>query len=470
MNTNTKHPSFTHAFVCITGTIAIIFSGLFIVHTKMQAMMVISVFWVLLNVLLLSFDMQRLKNSMTSAIQNSAAVLLIYIFIGAVIGAFIISGAIPTLIYYGLKLVTPQVFLPVGMILCSLTSLAIGSSWATIGTMGIALLGVATILHVPLPIAAGMIVSGAYFGDKLSPISDTTILSAMVTGTCLYKHIKGLTYSLLPAYFFSILLFWIIGIFYIPQEITDLKQLTEVLTYLDTHYQLGLIPILPMLVMFSIAASRKPAELSMLVGAILSLLVAYFCQHQTLQNTIDALYLGSTVKVGNMPIIENILNRGGIERMLSSVALTLLILALGGLLESYHFITVLFSAALKKLKSPTQLVGATLGTSIITNMLVSEAYLTIILVNKIYGKAFKAQNLDSCLLSKSIEEGATFSTPLIPWTTSGIFISTTLGVSASQYLPWSIFNFIAPLFFIIFVACQFFGRKMFVLPMRLQNA
>lgn len=465
-----RPPSFLHAFICVFTTILIIFYGLFVLHANIHGIIVIGVFWVILNVLLLSQDMNRLKQSMTSAIQNAASVLLIYMFIGAVIGAFIISGAIPTLIYYGLKFITPQLFLPVGMMLCSVMSLAIGSCWATIGTMGLALFGLAAILHIPLPIAAGMIVSGAYFGDKLSPISDTTILSALVTGTDLYRHIKGMTYSLIPAYFFSLFIFWIIGVFYVPDKIHELSHLNDVFTYLTTHYHIGLIPLLPMMVMFGCSMAHKPAELSMLLGIVLALLVAYFVQHQPLLTSIDALYFGSNVKITDQPIIENILNRGGIERMLSSVALTLLILALGGLLESYHFITVLFSTALKKLKGATSLVAATLLTAVVSNMLISEAYLTIILVNKIFGENYKKNNLDSCLLSKAIEEGSTFSTPLIPWTTSGIFIANTLGISAIEYLPWSIFNWIAPLFFIIFVACRFFGEKMFIAQGGAQDA
>lgn len=454
-------PSFTHALLCITTTVSLIFYGLFIAQANMQGIMLLCLFWVIVNVLFIDKDTNRLKKCMTKAIEKSSSVLLIYLFIGAIIGAFVISGAIPTLIFYGLQLITPQLFLPIGMILCSVTSLAIGSCWATVGTMGIALIGVAAILNIPLPIAAGMIVSGAYFGDKLSPISDTTILSALVTGTDINKHIKGMTYSLIPAYLFTLLLFLLIGLNYTHEYSSGFNQLKDVSDYLTQHYHIGIIPLLPMIIMFGLSASGKPAELSMLVGVILALLVAVIIQQVPIHESINSLYLGSNIHLKQQPLLENILNRGGIERMLSSLSLTLLILALGGLLEAYQFITVLFSKVMKFLKSPFSLISATLVISVLSNMLMSEAYLSIILVNRIFGDSYKKIGLDSCVLSKAIEEGTTFSTPLIPWTTSGIFIGTTLGISPIDYLSWSLFNWIAPLFFLISAAFHFFGIKMY---------
>jgi NhaC family Na+:H+ antiporter len=423
--------------------------------------MMLCVFWVMLNIMFVDHDMHRFKQSMISSIQKSSSVLLIYLFIGTIVGVSIISGAIPTLIFYGLKWITPSLFLPLGMLLCSVMSLAIGSCWATIGTMGVALIGIAAVLNIPLPIAAGMIVSGAYFGDKLSPLSDTTILSAHTTGTDLYKHIKGMTYSLIPAYCTTLGLFGVIGVFYMPQSGCSLEKLNEVLSYLSTHYHIGWISVIPMMVMFSLSMMKKPAELVMLVGIFLSLMVAIFVQQETIQSSMNVLYVGSVVKNTHLPLLESMLNRGGMERMLSSLSLTLLILALGGLLESYHFITVVCSTLLKKLHGPLSLVSATLVSAVVINMLVSEAYLSIMLLQKIFGDAYKKNQLDSSLLSKSIEEGATFSTPLIPWTTSGVFVATTLGVSPLEYLPWSLLNWIAPLFLIIFVMSNFCGRQMY---------
>ncbi len=204
-------PTLLHAISCITAIFMMVFSGLFLLKTSLHSIMLICIFWVMVNAFYLNTNMEMIKECIQASIQKSAFVFLFFVLIGTVIAAFTLSGAIPTLIYYGLNFISPQVFLPIGMILCSMTSLAIGSCWGTIGTMGIALIGVASIFHIPLPLTAGMIVSGAYFGDKFSPISDTTVLSALSTGTNLYKHIKGMTYSLIPAYILSLGGFWIVG-------------------------------------------------------------------------------------------------------------------------------------------------------------------------------------------------------------------------------------------------------------------
>ncbi len=461
MELSEVQPSFRHAFFCIAVTIGIVFLGLFVIKADMHAIMLMAILWMMANALYLDNDTNRFKQSLLSAIQKASPVLFIYVLIGTVMGAFIISGAIPTLIYYGLKMITPQFFLPMGLLLCSMTSLALGSCWATIGTMGIACMGLACALHIPSPIAAGMVVSGAYFGDKLSPISDTTLLSANVTNTPLYRHIHAMLYSLIPAYLCCLFIFMMIGLHYVDTSSVNNQSIQEVTNYLQTHYHLGVVTLLPMLVMFVLITLRKPAEMAMLIGIFLALILAIVVQHLDIKIALDALYHPIAHHSTKQKLLDNLLSRGGMAQMLDSLSLTLLILALGGLVEFYHFINVLFTKSVEKIRGPVALVAATLGTSILSNMLVSEAYLSIMLVNKIFSNAYQQHRLHSCLLSKSIEEGTTFSTPLIPWTTSGIFITCTLGISPREYLTWSLLNWLAPLFFIGFVFCRFFGQKIY---------
>lgn len=456
-----NQPSLFHAVFSISILIGLIFSGLFILKTSLHTMMLLNIFWVAINAYYLDSDIVRLKKSMTTAIQKSASVLLIFILIGAVIAAFTLSGAIPTLIYYGLDFISPQAFLPIGLILCSIMSLAIGSSWGAIGTMGVALIGVANILHIPLPIAAGMIVSGAYFGDKFSPISDTTILSALTTETDLYKHIKGMTYSVIPAYIITLGIFWTISGHYAMPNGDYIENLRSVQHLITNHFHVGLITLLPMAVMLVLSVKKKPAEISMLSAVIVAILLAVAVQKFNLSSIFDSIYSGPNIKEPSSQILTEVLSRGGIQSMLWSMSLTLLILTLGGLLEAYHFISVLFISLIKHIKRPVSLVFTTLLTSVLSNMLMGEAYLSIILVSRTFKKAYENLGLDSCVFSKSIEEGATFSTPLIPWTTSGVFVFTTLGVYPMDYLFWSLFNWIAPAAFLGFVAINFAGVKMF---------
>jgi NhaC family Na+:H+ antiporter len=466
MSINDKHtesskPSFLHSLCCVSGILFLVFIGLFISKTNLHSMMLLCLTWVMLNAYSLDSNMVRLKFGVVVAIQKSASVFIIFLLIGAVIAAFTISGAIPTLLYYGLDFISPQLFLPISMILCSIMSLALGTCWGTIGTLGAALIGLALLFHIPLPVAAGAIVSGAYFGDKFSPISDTTILSALSAETDLYKHIRALVYTMIPPYLISLGLFTIIGGNYVTQSGNYLSDIVTFQKLITNHFYISPITLIPMFVMFALSIRKKPAEISMLASIILALLIAVIFQHVNVNDALNSLYTGPIFKNTGSAILDTLLKHGGIQSMLWPLSLTLLILALGGLIESYHFITVLFETLIRSLKRPFSLVFMTILTSLVCNLLMGEAYLSIILTSKIYKKAFKNMGLDSCVLSNSVEQGSTFSTPLIPWTTSGAFIFTTLGVDPLDYIFWSFFNLIAPCVFLLFVAMNFYNIKIY---------
>ena len=455
-------PSVIQSLLCISGILFFVFFGLLVLKTSLHSIILLSLLWVILHAFYLDQDQARLKQGMSSAIQKSAPVFLYFILIGAVIAAFTMSGAIPTLIYYGLNFISPQNFLPIGMILCSMMSLAIGSCWGTIGTIGVALMGVASILHIPAPMAAGMIVSGAYFGDKFSPISDTTILSALATDTDLYTHIKGMTYSIIPAYLISFCVFWFIGKHYVVDNPAYLQDIASIQQLIGTHVHIGFMTLLPIFAMLALSLKKKPAELSMLVSIVIALGISFFMQHLTLIEVLNSLFSGPHFSRTGSIILDTALSRGGIQSMLWSMSLALLILALGGLLDNYQFISTLFARMIYRLKHPVSLVLATLSIATTCNLLMGEAYLSIILTSQLFKQAYQKMGLESCVLSKAIEEGSTFSTPLIPWTTSGAFISATLGVYPLDYLFWSVFNWVAPIVFLGFVAINFVGIKMYV--------
>lgn len=456
-----KRPSLSQAIMCLLGTVFLVFFGLFVLKTSLLNMILLCILWTTLHAYYLDQNMIRLNRSMFSTIRKSASVFIFFILIGALIATFTICGAIPTLIYYGLDFISPLNFLPIGMILCSLMSLAIGSCWGTIGTMGVALIGVASILHIPPPMAAGMIVSGAYFGDKFSPISDTTILSALSTETDLYKHILGMAYSIIPAYIISLIIFWFIGAHYEAAHPPLLNEINSIQQRIYLHFHIGLITLLPMVVMLALSVKKTPAAVSMLLSVFAALLIAIFVQKIDFTDALTAIFVGPNMKKTGSTLLDSIFNHGGIHSMLWSMLVALLILTLGGLLETYHFITTLFSRMIQHLKSPIALVSATITTSVLCNILMGEAYLSIILSSRIFKTSYINMKLDSCVLSKAIEEGSTFSTPLIPWTTSGVFIASTLGVYPSDYLFLSVFNWVAPLMFLLLVSVNFAGIKLY---------
>ncbi|MDF1758810.1 MAG: Na+/H+ antiporter NhaC family protein [Legionellaceae bacterium] len=451
------------SLACVSVLILIMFVGLFILKTCIHSIILISICWLLIVGYYIDPNISKMKIHIHDYLEKSAPMLLFFILIGTVIASFILSGAIPTLIYYGLEILQPAYFLPLGLLLCGITSLAIGSTWGTIGTMGIALMGVANILEIPLPIAAGMIVSGSHFGDKLSPISDTTVLSSLTAQTDLYKHIKGMAYTTIPAFVITMMIFWYIGQHYNTNNDDYTLQLVNIQQQIKHHFNIGYLAMLPMLVMFGFSMLKKPAEISMLASVIVALLIAIFIQNFSLHEVLNALFEGPNIASQNSKFLSTLLNRGGIQSMLSSMALTILVITLGGLLESYQIVTVLFTKIIGYLKTTTSLVFATLFTSVLSNMLMGEAYISIIIVSRTFKKHFQKLGLDNCVLSKAVDQGATFSTPLIPWTTAGIFTSVTLNMSPTEYISWSLFNWISPLTFLIFTAINFANIKMYKL-------
>lgn len=445
------------ALLCVIGMVTLMFWGLFVVQASLHSVILLCIFWVLGHAYYIDKDVKRLKQSMVSTLQKSSGVLLFFILIGTVIAGFIMSGAIPTLIYYGLQFLNPQNFLPFGMLLCSAMSLAIGSCWGTIGTMGVALLGIAGLLHIPAPIAAGMIISGAYFGDKFSPVSDTTLLTSLLTETNLYRHMKGLTYSLIPAYLISLGVFWAIGVYSGFDSGMVLADVTSLRQQISDHFTVHFLSLLPMIVMLGLSMRKKPAELSMLCSLFVAIWLAILVQKFSVASVLNSLFCGPKLPPTGSSILDGVFQHGGIQSMLWSMSLTLLILILGGLLDSYHIMTRFFAGLMPYLTRSFYLVLATVLVAIGCNVIMGEAYLSIILSTRIFKERYTHLQLDSSMLSNAIEVGSTLSTPLIPWTSSGVFITATLGIAPQAYLQWAVFNWIALFVFLGIAARNFMG-------------
>lgn len=464
-----KKPSCSQAIVCLIGIISLIFGGLFYFKASLHTLMMLSICWVICHAYYIDSGMQRIKQSLATTLQNSACMLLFFLLIGAMIAGFIMSGAIPTLLYYGLTFITPQTFLPIGMLLCSMMSLAIGSCWGTIGTIGVALMGVALLLHIPEPIVAGMIVSGAYLGDKFSPVSDTTMLSALATETNLYRHIRGMTYSMLPAYVISLGIFWWLGYFYGFKTNLALTEIQALKENINNHFTIHYMTITPMLAMLWFSIRKKPAELAMLLSVFIAICVAIVIQKFSISAVLESLFCGPKLTKTGSTILDNVLNHGGMQKMLWSMSLTMLILVLGSLLDNYKIISTLFLYLLPYLTRTFSLVFATVFSAITCNVLMGEAYLSIILTARIFKQKYSYLGLNSCALSKAIEVGSTLSTPLIPWTSSGVFITATLGISPQKYLQWALFNWIALGMFLAMAGTNFMGIHLYFKHIDMKN-
>ena len=405
----------------------------------------------------------NILESMVASISTAMGALLIFLCVGALIGTWLISGTVPTLIFYGLELLNPKIFYPAACLICAVAALATGSSWTVAGTLGVALIAVSIGLNLSPAIAAGAIISGAYFGDKMSPLSDTTNLAPAVTGTDLFAHIKHMAWTTTPSFLMALVIFMILG-FGVDSDIEDstIILLTETL---DATFNITLLALLPLLVVFLMAIRKVPALPTILFGAILGGVMAFFLQPEAVIIFADsndlpptlslikgiwlALATGYTSATG-IPEIDSLLSRGGMQSMLNTMWLVISAMSFSAVLEHAGMLKTIISSSLKAAKSTGSLISTVILSCISINIVCADQYISIVLAGKMFKAEFKKRNLDPKNLSRVIEDSGTLTSPLVPWNTCGAYMAATLGVPTFTYLPYVFFNLINPVISMIY--------------------
>lgn len=374
--------------------------------------------------------------------------MLIFILIGAVIGSWIDAGTVPALIYYGLEFASAQYFLPATLVICSLTSLVTGTSWGTVGTVGLALTGIGAGLDLPLPLVAGAVVSGAVFGDKISPISDTTNLAAASAETDLRSHIAAMLYTTVPAYLICLAIYAVLSQGHGADATLNTGQVDQIQAALHDRFDMHPVVMLPMLLLLTLMVAGVSAIPAMLAATFAGTLISFLFQSSSLGEALAAINYGYTEASG-IATVDDILMRGGIQSMMWTFSLAYLALCLGGVLEKVGYLNVIVERIVQSIRSAANLVALVIGSSCTTNMLMGENYLSIILNGSMYRKAFDKAGLRRSMLSRTVEEGATQTAALVPWTTTGAFMAGTLGVATLSYAPYAFLNYINPLLSIV---------------------
>ncbi|USE38542.1 Na+/H+ antiporter NhaC [Endozoicomonas sp. SCSIO W0465] len=456
--TSWKEPGFLHAFITLAAIIAVISTGLFILETSLHSLILVSLMIASVSAFSLGYDFRAVRDAMNSGITGALTAIYIFILIGVLIAAFIQSGTLATLIYYGIEFVSPAIFLPAGLILCSLMSLATGTSWGTVGTIGVVLMGIGTTMGIPAPLVAGMVISGACFGDKMSPVSDTTNLASMTSKVDLYAHIRGMLFTTGPAYILALVVFSLMGLDYAENQLPT-EQLSAMQVALQDTFTINALTLLPLIIMLALSTARVAAEPSMMMASSVAVVIAIFIQDQSLTTVLGSLYGGGSVRTG-LESMDSLLGRGGITSMMWTLSLSLMALALGGILERCRFLRVLIHTVVTRIKRTSTLVTTTIIACFTGNMTMGEAYMSIILGGQLFSDAYDQKGVDSRVLSRSLEEGATLTTALIPWTTGGAFFASTLGVAVIDYAPWALLNWLSPVFAMVFAVMGFglFGK------------
>ena len=402
-----------------------------------------------ISIFKLGFTWQELESGILETINTTMQSILILLVVGILIGTWIISGIVPSMIYWGLNLLSPNIFLVATTVICSIVSISTGSSWTTVGTIGIALLGIGSALGIPNTIIAGAIISGAYFGDKMSPLSDTTNLAPAMAGSNLFDHIKHMLYTTVPALVITLILYAILGMKYAGNQI-DTAQISEIQNALMSSFNTlsPLLFIVPIGVI-AMVILKMPAIPALIIGALAGGVVAVLFQGSSVADVIVACKSGYISNSG-MLFVDELLSRGGLESMLDTVALMLCALVTGGILEKAGILQALAKSILKVAKGTFGLIAATIFTAIGTNLAVADQYLAIVIPGSMYKDAFKEQNLSPKNLSRALEDSATITSPLIPWNTCGAYMSATLGVGCFAFLPFAFFNLLCPIISLLY--------------------
>jgi len=411
-----------------------------------------------------------LKNGLTwfeieqSIIRSSAKIIgpiLIFLSIGALIGSFMLSGAVPTLLYYGLNILSPSYFYPLTCLICALVAICIGSSWTTAATIGVALIGVSYGFNLSPEITAGAIISGAYFGDKMSPLSETTNLAPAIAGSELFEHIRHMAWVSIPSFILAVLGFLLIG-FNTPITAGSQAGIVAFVQTLDQHFTISLINLIPMALLLWLAVKRVPAFVAIMGVALIACVFTLLFQYEALLTFAGdghvisliksfwlVLFNGFHITTQNADV-DLLLSRGGMASMVSMVWLVIASMMMTGVLERIGYIDVLMGIMLKFVHSTGSLIASTMATCIGVNVVTGDQYMSLVLPGHMWKSEYAKRQLANVNLSRTLEDAGTLSSPLIPWNACGVYMAGTLAVTTVAYFPYCFFNLLNPLIALLF--------------------
>ena len=420
----------------------------------------------------LGVKFKRMRKFMVKNIGDSMPSILILLMIGALSGSWMISGIVPTLIYFGMDLLNPKFFLVATLLIASVVSLATGSSWTTIATIGVALLGIGSVLGYSPAMVAGAIVSGAYFGDKLSPLSDTTNLAPAMAGTDIFTHIKYMLYTTTPTYLITAIVFLVLGFYH--HSTAGAGEIEEMKTLLSQTFNISLWLLVVPVILIVVIIRKKPPLPSLFLGTILGGIATVIFQPDLIR-TIDAgathsffyssykvvleSFFGSvTIDTGNAHLTK-LLSTSGMHGMLETIWLIITAMAFSGMMESAGLLVRIAEAIVGMAKKTGSVVMATVASSIFMNITASEQYISIVVPGRMFAKIYRKKGLKPELLSRSLEDGGTVTSVLVPWNTGGVVNSTVMHVPTLSYLPFAFFNIISPFMSVLVAYLNFKIRR-----------
>ena len=396
----------------------------------------------------LGFNYKDMENGVMDSIRKGLPAMSILIIVGALIGSWLAAGTIPMLIYYGLQIISPQFFLVTACIVCSIVSVLTGTSYGTVGTVGIAFIGIAQGFDIPLGMAAGAIVAGAYFGDKISPFSDTTNLAPIAAGSNLFDHIRHTLWTTTPAWLLGLIVYLFAG-FQFDVAAVESDRIEMIMSTIAAHYTFSILLLIPPAIVLYATIRKLPVIPGMLASAFVAVVLAIVFQAESLGETIAVTVFGYT-STTNVELVDTLLSRGGMQQMMNVTLIALCAFAFAGIAQKTGMLDVILERLLRVARTTGKLVAATVSSCILTAFMTGSSYLSILLPGELFAPAYRQRGLAAKNLSRTTEDSGTVMVPLVPWSIAGVFMAGTLGVPTLEYIPWAVMCYSGWIFALIY--------------------
>lgn len=482
-----RMPKLWEALITLAILIAVLAVGIIVFEVDPHVPMFVGVCAAALMALYLGYSWEEIEKSMMDGIYKALQSCCILIIVGILIGVWIDAGVVPSMVYYGLKILHPAIFFIAVVLICSITSLATGTSWGTMGTMGVAFMGIGFGLGMDPGMTAGAILSGAYFGDKMSPLSDTTNLAPAMAGTDVMSHVKAMLLPTAVTYGITLVAFGVLGAMQYHGGDADMSRVTEFSMALNAAeggvFHINPLLLLPPVIVIVAVAMKVPAipgiTLGIFAGAILGLIFQPNCNLGSLFDfgingysfSDEALaFFETSLTEETAYTMTRLLESGGILNMMFSVSMTIIAMMFGGIMEYTHQLEVVVNQLKKLAKGPAGLVALTEVTCVISNATMPEQYISIVVPGRMYAEEYRKMGLHPTVLSSALEGAGTVTSALIPWNTCGVFISDTLDIEVVKYGPWALFNWMMPIINVLFAALGLTLKDMDGKPFRKKAA
>lgn len=442
-----KTPTLVQSLIPMIAISLLLFFGYGIFGLRIEFLLIAASCVTGIVALRLGYSYKDMENGIVQNISKGMPAMMVVIVVGMLIGTWMASGAIPMMIYYGLKIISPSFYLVTACVVCSIISVVTGTSYGTAGTVGVAFIGIAQGLDIPLPQAAGAIVAGSYFGDKLSPFSDTTNLAPIASGSNLFDHIKHMLWTTTPAWLLGLFLYFLLGLG--AGGSVESPQMQAIMDGIPAAFKFNVILLIPPVITLYAAISKKPTIPGMLVSSFAAMLIAIFYQGMPVINAVETMVLGHTSNTG-VEIIDTLLTKGGMLNMMDVTLIALCAFAFAGIAQKAGMLDVLLDHLMKFANTTGRLIASVATSSILVALMTGSSYLTLLIPGELFSPAFKKMGLAAKNLSRTVEDSGTVIVPLVPWSIAGVYFSGTLGVPTTEYWYWAFMCYFGVVFAIAF--------------------